>query len=263
MRTTAFHGSEAGSSHWYYPDGRPCYELPKKFGEGMKVPTLADARKLNLLPSVTTILKVLHKQALVDWLREQTALAIMTTPRLPGEADDAFVFRVLHTERVQDQESTAARDRGTEMHAGIEAMFQGEPVAQDLLPWIEPAYQAVSKRGELIGCEVCVVGNGYAGKLDLQLKGSDGTIWLYDYKTTKKLPEKAAWPDHRLQLSAYAAAVASFGVRCANVYISTVEPGKFVIWEHQDEYRTFDEGFEPLLRHWAWATGYDCRTAQG
>jgi len=223
----------------------------------MKVPTLADARKLNLLPSVTTILKVLHKQALVEWMCEQTALAVLTTPRLPSEADDAFVYRVLHTEKQQDQESQLARDRGTEIHAALEAMFVGAPVAPDLLPWVEPVYQAVSKRGELMAVEKCVVGQGYAGKLDLELKASDGVHWLFDYKTTKKLPPKAAWSDHCLQLSAYRdALVCDTDIRCANVYISTIEPGQFVIHEHQNEAATFEQGFLPLLQHWQWAQGY-------
>lgn len=254
--TTIANKKTADSSHWYYTNGEPCYELPKKDGSGMKVPTLADARKLGLLPSVTTILKILHKQALVDWLIEQAVLAVMTTPRQPAEADDAFIERVLHGERVQDQESQAARDRGTQIHAALEAMFVGDPVDRDILPWVVPVYAALSKRGEVMGVEKCLVGDGYAGKLDLQLQSPDGIMWLYDYKTTKKLPDKAAWPEHRLQLSAYGAALASFGWRAANVYISTVEQGKFIILEHQNEADTFENGFMPLLHHWQWSTGY-------
>src|SRR5512139_1672294 len=98
------------SSHWYTTDGDPMYEVIAKSTGLPRNTTLADARKLNLLPSVTTILKILHKQALVNWLIEQAVLAAMTTPRLPGEQDDAFIERVLHTERVQDQEAEAARD---------------------------------------------------------------------------------------------------------------------------------------------------------
>lgn len=220
----------------------------------MKVPTLADARKLNLLPSVTTILRVLHKQALVEWLIEQAVLAVLTTPRLADEQTDAFVQRVLHGEKVQDQEAQAARDRGTEIHAALEAMFQGQPVEAELVPWVAPVYVALSKRGEVKAVEQVVVGDGYAGKVDLQLTQPDG-LWIFDYKTTRKLP-KEPYPEARLQLAAYNAAIASFGSKCANVYISTVTPGEFVILEHEDEQTTFEEGFMPLLRHWQWSTGF-------
>lgn len=220
----------------------------------MKVPTLADARKLNLLPSVTTILRVLHKQALVEWLIEQAVLAVLTTPRLADEQTDAFVQRVLHGEKIQDQEAQAARDRGTEIHAALEAMFQGQPVEAELVPWVAPVYVALSKRGEVKAVEQVVIGDGYAGKVDLQLTQPDG-LWIFDYKTSRKIP-KEPYPEARLQLSAYRAAIDHPAKRCANVYISTVTAGEFVILEHEDEQTTFEEGFMPLLRHWQWSTGF-------
>lgn len=264
--TTAAKTNGADSSHWYYTDGRPCYELPKKDGSGMKVPTLADARKLNLLPSVTTILKCLHKQALVEWMIEQACLAVLTSPRVDGEELDAFVYRILHSERVQDQESQAARDRGTQIHAALELMFQGRAaeVSSDLLPWVKPAFDAISTRGATVGVEKIVVGNGYAGKLDLLQRSTDG-LWLWDWKTTKKLPDPAkggAWSEHRLQLAAYAQAVRSEGaffaehIHAGNVYVSTIEQGKISICEHGEWLPAYVEGFNPLVQHWQWANRY-------
>lgn len=254
MTTIANRKSES-ASHWYDTLGNPCYEVPyadpKK---GMRPTTLADAKKRNLLPSVTTVLRTLHRQALVDWLCEQTALACVTTPRLPDEADDAFVYRVLHTERQQDQEAQAARDRGTEIHAGLESMFKGELVSLEMEQWCKPVYLALAKRGEVKAVEQVVVGQGYAGKVDLQLTQPDG-LWIYDYKTSRKIP-KEPYPEARLQLAAYREAIDHPAKRCANVYISTVTPGDFVILEHEDEQTTFEQGFMPLLRHWQWATGY-------
>lgn len=254
MTTIANRKSES-ASHWYSVTGDPVYEVPyadpKK---GMRPTTLADAKKRNLLPSVTTVLRTLHRQALVDWLCEQTALACVTTPRLPGEADDAFVYRVLHTERQQDQEAQAARDRGTEIHAALEAMFQGQPVEAELVPWVAPVYVALSKRGEVKAVEQVVIGDGYAGKVDLQLTQPDG-LWIFDYKTSRKIP-KEPYPEARLQLSAYRAAIDHPDKRCANVYISTVTPGEFVILEHQDEQTTFEQGFKPLVQLWQFLNDY-------
>lgn len=259
----------ADSAHWYYTDGRPCYELEKKDGKGMKAPTLADARKLQLLPSVTNILRVLDKPALNDWKVEQGVLAVLTTPRLPGETDDAFVHRVLHVDRVQDQEMTTARDKGTAIHDALESYFFGTEYDPALKPWIEPAAKAIAARGERIGCETILVGEGYAGRLDLIQEAKD-CWWIVDWKTTKKLPDpkKGAWTEHRIQLSAYAAAwirkLAHNGeydrtksTRTSNIYISTVDQGAFVICDHEPEWqRTFASAFIPLLAYWQWLNEY-------
>lgn len=238
--------------------------MSKKDGSGMRPTTLADARKLNLLPSVTTILKVLAAPALQSWLIEQAVLAPMTTPRLAGEADDAFIQRVLHTERHQDQEAQKARDRGKEIHDGMEAMLQGKPVSAELLPWIEPAYLHLkSKIYCVLKTECVLVGEGYAGRTDLVADTSAnaiGAFLLADFKSTKKLPERGSWPEHRLQLSAYAAAaepnLTAGSIRTANLYISTVERGKFAYYENPPWIPDYNQGFEPLVRHWQWATQY-------
>lgn len=275
---TAANVKHEDGSHWYYTDGKPCYELAKKDGSGMKSPTLADARKLNLLPGVSSILKVLHKEALVVWRIEQAVLAILTTPRIDipqfdgegreigtrPETDDEFTKRVLSTERVQDQESQIARDRGTQIHDGLELLSKNQPVAEDLIPWIQPAWAALSKYGSPIAVEMHIVGRGYGGRVDILQKAPD-CLWIWDYKTTKKLPEKGAYPEHRLQLAAYAAAVEwdlfkksgqSVTIKTGNVYISSIDQGQFVICEHPEWKETFNRGFAPLVAHWQWSTGF-------
>jgi hypothetical protein len=276
MATAANVRSEEGS-HWYHSDGKPCYELPKADGKGMKSPTLADARKLNLVPGVSSILKVLHKEALVVWRIEQAILAVFTTPRndiidtstgaaLRVETDDEFIHRVLSTERVQDQESQIARDRGTQMHDGLEMLSKNQPVAPDLLPWIQPAFDAVMAYGSPIATELHCIGRGYGGRIDLLQKGQD-CLWIWDWKTTKKLPDpkKGAYLEHRLQASAYAMATEwdffkknyqKVMIKTGNVYISTVDQGQFVICEHPEWKDTFMRGFEPLVTFWQFSNGF-------
>ncbi len=253
------------SARWYYTDARPCYELPKKDGKGMKTPTLSDARKLNLLPSVTTILQVIDKPALNDWKVTQGVLAVMTTPRLPNESIDDFVHRVLQVERVQDQEASKARDIGTEIHAALEAYFLGQGIPENMRPWIEPAAKAIANRGQLVTAEKILVGDGYAGRTDLIQEGfEEWQIW--DFKTTKKLPLGCSWDEHVLQLSAYAASywrmltdaqVGNKPIRTLNCYISSVEQGKFVIHENNPDWqKDFNEGFAPILKHWQWKNSF-------
>jgi len=252
------------SFHWYTPAGEAAYEQPKKDGKGMTQTTVVHARKLNLLPSVTTILTLLHKEALVNWKIEQACLAIITSARLPDEKEDDFIYRVLHTEQQQDEEARIARDKGTLIHDAMEAYFQGQPVADDILPFIEPAFKHIWAQGEMVSTELIIVGEGYAGMIDLLQ--DCGQFWkLSDYKATKNLPEKAPWPEHRLQLAAYAQAFKEKlilagepikPIKAAIVYISTVEPGKFVEHEHGDWENVYAYGFAPLVIHWQWANNH-------
>ena len=250
--TTAAKPTSSEGGHWYTKDGRPAYEVPYADPrKGMRPTTLADARKLGLLPSVTTILRVLDKPALTAWLIEQACLAVLTSPRNPNEELDAFVERILHTERVQDQEVTIARDRGTEIHAAMEAALANLPYDPELEPWIKPACVALAGYGKTVATEKIVVGSGYGGRVDLIQDGNE--IWVWDYKTTKKLPKGGAWSEHVLQASAYAQALGSTGdkrIRTGNVYLSTVDQGKFAVCEHGDWTETYEEGFKPLVQVW-------------
>lgn len=286
MTPTAARPNGSKDSHWYSPEGEPCYSILGKTTGKPRPVDIRDARANGYLPGVSTILKVLHKEALVNWLIEQAVLACITTPRKKEsiihptgrtieveEPLDVFIERVLHVERIQDQESQIARDRGTEIHDALEALFSNrpEPISEDIKPWVMPAYEAIKDRGSVITTEQILVGDGYAGRTDLILGRINPECYeIWDFKSAKKLPDPkkgGAWADHRLQLSAYAEAFleSQFAVqakltvpsiRTANLYISTVEQGKFVICEHPEWQETYQEGFVPLVYYWQWANKY-------
>jgi hypothetical protein len=250
-------------AHWYRPDGEPCYEVPRAKGGGMRNTTLADARKLNLFPSVTTILKVLHKEALVSWMIEQACLAVLTAPKQENEGLDAFIVRVLRTEQQQHQERDLARDKGIAVHESLELLFTGQPVAADMEEWVRKPFDALMAYGKPMGSELILVGTGFAGRTD-QVMDCGDHIRLWDYKATGRLPTAGAWPEHRLQLAAYARALAdklakagdSRPIIPGNMYVSTKNPGEYAIWEHENWEQTFEKGFKPLLVHWQWANQY-------
>lgn len=254
---------QAQDAHWYTPLGQACHEVPRSDGSGMRPTTLRDARKLGLLPSVTTILKTLHKQALVEWLITQACMSVLTAPKLPNEDLDAFVTRVLKTEKQQDQEAQKARDLGTEIHAEIHAEIEARirwlgtvtPNLQ-LSNYVDPVLNLIDSLGVVTATEKIVVGNGYAGTLDAIVEGD--WITVLDFKSAKKLPD-CSWPEHLLQLSAYAQTLGNTGrkrIRTANIYISTTEPGQCRLCIDEGWQETFLSGFEPLVKHWQWATGY-------
>jgi ATP-dependent exoDNAse (exonuclease V) beta subunit len=256
------------SNHYYTPAGEPMHWVPKADGKGTRNTTIADARKLGLYPGVTTVLECLDKPALVEWKIRQAVAAVLTSPRVAGEELDAFVTRVLDTDREQDQEAKAARDRGTEVHAALDDVFQGKDCPEHLRPWVDPAVKSFTTLGgQVLHTEKILVGRGYAGRCDLILRFADYDM-IVDFKTSKTLPkvEKGSWPEHRLQLAAYAQAwsldplsavhTPEKETRVANLYISTIEPGKlaFTPNEHWDEDWM---AFRSVLAYWTWLKGYD------
>ena len=113
------HVSESG--HWYHRDGTPCYEIEGKGGK-MRPTTLRDARKLGLVPSVTSIIRLAAAPGLVNWQIEQAILASLTLPRVDGETDEQFIARV---RKDAAEQALKARERGTQIHAWIQEHFSG------------------------------------------------------------------------------------------------------------------------------------------
>lgn len=241
------------NGHWYFTSGEPCFEVPKADGKGMTKTTLRHAKKMNLLPSVTTILRILDKPALTAWKIEQAVLAVMTTPRLPAEADDAFIQRVLAVDKEQDKERDAAAQLGTDIHAEIEAAINGQSISDRLAPYVDPVMAALTKFGSPVFSEKNLVGNGYAGRCDLCASDGLGST-IIDFKSTKKLP-KESYAEHRLQLAAYAKCDGVIAARTANIYISTLAPGQIAVCENTDIEPTFDT-FNHLLKVWQWMNDY-------
>ena len=245
--------------HYYTPTGEPAHFQSNKSKGGNRPTTLADAKKLSLLPGVTTILDLLRKPALERWLIQQAVMAVCTAPDVPGEGLDAKITRVLDTEGQQDEESRIARDRGTEIHSALEGAFNGQSVAGAIAPWLDPVLAFFANRpAASLSTEQILIGDGYGGKCDLQEIPEHGEQWIWDIKTAKKLPEKGAWWEHRMQCAAYAKARQQNGqtIRTGNIYISTVEPGKFVVCEHGDWWPAW-EAFACLRDYWYLANGIE------
>ena len=66
--------------HWYDSEGNPVYTVKAKNGNDRNA-TLADARKMNLKPGVTTIINLMASPALNAWIAEQLLMSALTTTR--------------------------------------------------------------------------------------------------------------------------------------------------------------------------------------
>lgn len=215
------------NGHYYTRAGEPAHFQPKKDGTGNTPTTIVHARKLQLFPSPTTILKLLAKPALVDWMIRTAVHAVVTAPDVPNEGLDAKITRVLDEERQQDQEGQIAMDLGSSIHEALENAVSGRAYPEALKGYVQPVLYQLGLIGRVVASEKVLVNEiGYAGKTDCILE-SDDAITVVDFKTGKRIPDRS-YDEHLLQCASYAGALGNTGdkrIRGMLVYISTTEPG--------------------------------------
>jgi hypothetical protein len=192
---TAKHAADSG--HWYEPDGKPAYTIIGKNGNERPT-TLRDARKLGLVPSVTTIIYQAASPGLQRWKDEQLLMACLTTDRLPDETESEYIDRIIKDSKEQSEK---AKERGTYIHAVVQSGFEDKPLTKDDYPYYASAKATLDKLCGAIDwqCEQSFAVERYGGKKDLE-----GGGYLIDIKTTTKdLTDIKTWPEHAMQLSAY------------------------------------------------------------
>ena len=112
----------AESGHWYTQEGDPMYTVIGANGKERNT-TLRDAKKDNLVPSVTTILGMIAKPSLENWKINQALNSALTLEKDPLESKGEFAYRCKQDSKKIGQE---AAKKGTKIHALIERGFLGE-----------------------------------------------------------------------------------------------------------------------------------------
>ena len=230
------------SSHWYAKDGTPAYTVTAKNGE-QRSTTLRDAKKMGLLPSVTTIMKAAASPGLEAWKLNQMMLAALTLPRAEGESEESFIKRVQADSK---EHARKAAERGTQVHTAIEQFFDGQINANDL-PYLEPVYKAVNDTfGNLMWAveKSFAAESGFAGKVDIHSRDGEGVVADFKTKefTSNTLEKVAGFDENVMQLAAYRNGLKLPNARCANIFVSVTEPGLVVVKEWTQE---------ELVRGWA------------
>jgi hypothetical protein len=252
MTTIIARASE--SSHWYAKDGRPMYSVQAKDGT-QRPTTLRDGRKLGLLPSVTTILKVVAKPGLEVWKQEQMLLSALTLPRHQDESEKDFIARVVSDSKMTGKN---AAERGTRIHESIEKWFSGNKNVEH--KEIASAFEeSVSKHfGSNIKwrTEVSFASEkGYGGKTDLYCEPGEGSLHgiVLDAKSKEFGPDDKveAYVEHLMQLSAYRHGLGLHHAQCANVFASSTHPGliKIVEWSKEELEKGW-EMYQCILLFW-------------
>ena len=235
----------AESGHWYERDGTPRYTVVAKNGQNRST-TLRDARTLSLVPSVTTIINVAAKPGLDSWKQQQVLLSALTLPKRQDELEADWLERVM-----QDSKATgkAAAERGTAIHATIEAYFEG-----NIIPEAMPTCNAVQKAlddhfGKVTWSSEKSFGHelGFGGKCDLH---ADNIV--VDIKTKEgDLQNVDIYAEHGMQLAAYREGFGMPTARCANIFVSSTHPGIVKLIQHDsDDLDRYWKMFVKLLEFW-------------
>ena len=259
-------------SHWYLRNGDPLYEVPCKSKPGeMRPATLADARKVQAVPSVTTILSVIAKPELEAWKITQAILASLTLPRLQGEKEDAYAKRV-----AQDAASVSrdAADLGSAVHEYADLYDRTAAIVEDdgtkaidpRVPGLVGGY-AMWRRNHIRNwsdIELPFATQMYGGRIDRIGTALDGAPIIVDLKTqsTTQGHKVRAYESYGLQLAAYAKGK-NLGpeYKLWNVIISTTELGRVEIVDWTERREELWRAFHHACELWCILNKYDPRKA--
>lgn len=255
---TATHASESG--HWYSRDGQQILEVPRANGKGTRKATLADARKLDYAPGVTTIIGCAAKPQLTTWLQRQAILAALTLPRQPNESEPDWMRRV---EIDMGEHARQAAEEGTRIHAAVQAAIQGQPVDAAYLDHVAGVQKLLPQDAGLWVAERCVVHPlGYGTKADisatnylLDLKGKDGDQAAMDAMPT--------YDEHAMQLAATSEAIIATDksgareIHCGILFVSRTHPGAASLrWVDEQALMRGWAMFRSLLTYWQEKQGH-------
>ena len=222
--------------HFYSKDKQGKVE-PRYFVPMTKDPTktrpsrVTDARKAAKsgevwYPSVTTVLNVLDKPALVNWKVDQHLRTAFEVPEMPQEPYYEWAGAI---KRQTQERLDLAPKAGTDIHKVLEDYFSA-PTMSPQNPIERLICQNVHAKLELslgsidnMECEKYFAENGYAGCADLVVV-AQGVNWVIDYKSKqtadKFKPGKMQYPEHSRQLAAYGKAFfKDEPFRAANVFV--------------------------------------------
>jgi len=257
--------------HWYDKDGNACHSQITASGKnkgGERPTTIRDARKLGLVPSVTTILDLLSADGLTTWKIQNAlrhAYRLVTDQTAFMFDEDGFVE--FASQQLAEQ-SEGYANQGTAIHGAVEASLTGQDVSADFAQHISAFNECMKElaKGEtlfLLGAErrfaVTDEEFGYGGSMD-QHWNIGGREWVTDLKCKQTTPGKPIYlsDNYPIQLAAYAyamwrkhAKVEDPMPRIANVLLSATEPGRvqLVIYS-EDEQRKALQLFRMLREVW-------------
>lgn len=246
-------------SHFYDLKGNLVAEVPNLSKGGYRPTTSADAKKLGLVPSVTTVLTALNKEMLNDWRVEQ---AIKTT--LASGYDSEYHWDEGTVAELKEKSENYTRwsaDFGTAIHQYISQLFKGmaevpmSPQGMQALEIAEAFMQRLPGLGlEIDTSEFTFVNpdQGVAGTIDV-LGKMHGEPSIVDFKTRQDLATKRPtyYEEQGLQLSGYALGINRPELKRVSVLIDRQDAGivDIKVWKDVDVAK-HDAAWPHLLRYY-------------
>jgi hypothetical protein len=246
------------AGHWYTEKGESAHVVIGKNGNERNT-TVADARKMGLLPSVTSVIGIMDKPQLTSWRISVAIESALTLPKSDDESLDDYARRVVEDSK---QQTKKAAEHGTRMHEQMEHILLKREHSKDadLQPYIKTFREwAEDNVEQTYWCEKALVGAGYAGRCDayVRLKGIGDAI--IDLKNRKVNPKYDPFYDSDCaQLWAYKYASENPKCACVSVVLAANDPETLVIhrWS-EDELYEAGIAFQAMLKVWAWSKKYN------
>ena len=199
-------------SHFYHADGSPRHFIEMTSRPGELRPTrITDVRKAAKagepwFPSVSTVLNILDKPALKNWLVDQHLRQAWLISDMGWEGDfNAFRSEV---RRLAELEMAKAPDAGTDIHDQLERWAGGDKDVErpDICDGVGTMiYDKTGVRLPEFSREQRFVhkAKGYAGTIDLFHESGIVIDYKSKRESAKFKPGKMGYPDHARQLAAY------------------------------------------------------------
>ena len=253
------------SERWYRRSGQPCYTLPNKSKPGtMRATTKADAKKLDLVPSVTTISKIVYSFGLERW-KEGQILQAAWEYRVLGLAESIERDQWCAAVKVKANEiSSTASDTGEDIHHAIldELLVTGK-LGGPYMEW-QKTFADWWKKQEWFGKMDYMVTQegyiptnyGYGGRFDIYVQAEFPMLdIILDLKTQnakgKPFTFYRSWGR---QLAAYAQALAAS--RLISIVMDSQDSERIEAYEWPD-YGALLKEFEASQLLWTSENGFN------
>jgi hypothetical protein len=217
-----------------------------KEGKTMEGATLREARKLDLYPSVTTVLDIFRKYGIEKWKTEQAILSALTFPNSQDYTDTEIIKQIITD---SEDESKRAANYGTIIHNLIARMLLKDQInlneyEEKIQITMEAIKECLSNMDVIFAIERTFVSEelGYGGTIDC-IGRMDDKILVIDFKTQKTEINRKykKYPEWLYQLAAYVGLIDieqiknNTTVEYVNIVISSTEPGRIDFHRWSDE----------------------------
>jgi hypothetical protein len=231
-------------------------------GAGMR-----EARKLDLVPSVTTILEIINKEYLNKWKIDRHLSIAAYNHDIDMYTGDFESYKIAIKNEFKS--NTTAVDFGNKIHNDLENIvnfYKNNEYSILMLPKIDSVGREslilghdlvkeifvgiVALKANGFNTEIQITGSGYSGTIDLMIETKE-RVFIFDYKTqNKELEKMCKYKEWIMQLAAYAKAVQrniKKPVSVYNIIINRNYEYKFVKYSYKElchGWRMFKSAFQ-------------------